>query len=673
MDSFITDLSAQGDHDSRGAFTLDVASAQLKLAEYQLSSFYDFPKFVLSAAVTGGAERLVIWRESKRGFARKQRTLFRFENWVLTPRDFHSLGFQSLDQNIPKAIRYLAMALSTLGSRHKSIINSGRDQCQICLLIENQQISRRETERAYFIPNSTVLEVRSDLLDEVRSKLAQLSRWSPLPIEIEGKLLPRGLNTANDLPHAIGLYGNPGVVKVELSESHKAHTLVDREAEFPQLLAFTSLTEASKVGFHAIVDGLPYSLRGHFNFPAICGFVVANHLQRDLSYNKLVQNQELENMIAHLRNSVAQLMETTLRAKPKLDPNKELTIHRILSRLSETLEISHISALLNQNSDEMQPCSFESDLKILKMRLQSSTAEEQERLFQAYRARIYQLWKERDIDLALHYLNSELACRKSVGNHDPDRDKTRLLLRMIKLKPEEDFQQTEGLGLYLTTMRDWSQAQIDMVDPHAYPGVHPSWFLPVLLNDAEQNDDWTLLESCFPQGLPQGVRFWKLILHGNITEAQSFVKTAPDLDYKGNRRLWYAFFWVHCKGMLDWAALIRLRMKLSRACVIDGLDEQGETWNRLLEAIGVHPTSLAPAQFRREAFEMVRKGFGKPEFWPKFLSLFCYGRTYLAKTEVRGLWASALAMHILQRAATTPTETLLSEPLSFGVPLSPSP
>ena len=137
----IGDLSAEGFVDSQGSFSLDVRSAQSRLAEFTLSDPYQWVlKMMQAATLLGSKQAAISWSGGELGF--------RFEGLQVSQEEF-SQSLAALTLTSPKTPRerglyHLSQALQVLKRRGLLLRAAQPDNCYA---VRGEQFLTRPTDR----------------------------------------------------------------------------------------------------------------------------------------------------------------------------------------------------------------------------------------------------------------------------------------------------------------------------------------------------------------------------------------------------------------------------------------------------------------------------------------------------------------------------------------------
>lgn len=660
MDSFLSELNTAGEHESQGVFTINAEKAQIKLAQYQLGKLEDLSKILIFMATTFGCKVLTVeTRSSKTPFSKAQHTTrITFTPLMLSYQDISTVGFQSLQREAPPRLRFLAIVLSTLCAHQRVLLMSGGESCDISLHIGPEGIRDAPPEEDCFRPHSAVLVVKEQILERLESGLRTRSRWCPCAIRLlpTGKPAVQGLSTTRVLSSALGIIMvNADSLKIKVSRlvEHSIQSTKDNSA-LPLVLALTRPHEAIEVGLSIVVHGVAFPIHLELKIPELCGAIVADHLSLDLSYQTLVKNAEYLEVLEELKKSIPALMRVVLSKERRLDDKQEERLYEIITQLSDQDAEAELLSLLQRSSSKMRPAADPASFNRLQARLSRSSPEAGRELFAAYRTKTREFWQSGRLSETLRYLMAEVALRQSVQFESARQKDMVSLCRVFLGTIAESFPTLPLLEEYLARLNRWAHRQAPPPSEF-HPDIHPTWYLPFLLDIGEKEGDPSELFALFDKGVPSWLTLWALLREKEAERAIKLVRETPDFNYPANRLHWDEFFWFHCRGMLPWASAVRLRVALSGAQFDPSVPGVRSFSESLLQAIVPAPSLGA------EISQQVLLSFPHASFWPSFFSLQYLGASSLKAEQYRTIWLKMVAKTLLGHLLEYPE----ADPLSF--------
>lgn len=656
MDSFLSELNEEGALDSEGVFTLDTSKAQLKLGKYQVQHFQAFVRFLVAAAVTSDTTNLRARVFKKTLTNPKPSTEFEFVGWTPTEKELATLGHQGL-LKATQSLQHLAVALSTLTAKYSVRLHS---QSTALLFLGNEiRIESAGRPQPYLR-----LQVGADLGDLIEARFRILTRWNSLDLTLDGRTFPNGLHTLRGWPSALGLYWIPDSKRlpVVLSPTHRECTVVDSERHtYPQILAFTKSNEANRFGFHIVVEGLPYSVGSDLDLPHICGVVVADHLELDISRSGIRKTEDYLAVLNQVRVSVTIMLEAILNLDVHLDSHQELCFHQLLSRLSKEFEVNHLAALLHNHLSRMQPCYEINEVASLKLRIPQTSRSEQETLFLGYQKMVTHLRLSGKMAEASWHLKAEIELRETV-QHDSERQRLLLsLFELAQLGRSKDLVSGELTHEFAQQLGRWvKEGRVELSFSNREV-IHTSWYLPLVLATTFDESRWDTAEKLTEAPLPTWALVLKALEKGEPENAMLHVRERGEMRYVENKIYWKRLLWAHFRGKLSWPTLISIRVRLTRGILEGG---RSDVWTRLNRAfIGTSRTS-SHGDFKAEAAKILRKDYFSKSFWPKFFHLWFYAEDW-PKLR-RALMAALLAQLLLDQLLASESADPLVQPVDWS-------
>lgn len=656
MDSFLNEMSTDGEYHSEGVFSIDISKAKLKLAQYQLAQRALFPNFLMAAATASGAHGVSVSLHTEVEIFRRHRVvMIVIHGLVLTREQLQRIGFASLKGSGEPYLPHLAVVMSTLGGvKPITVVSTGERECEVSIRAGTGEIEDITPRQEYVIPNTTVIVYSADVLDVVAYRFRAMSHLCSARLETTDKTgvqqYPQGLSALNLFPLALGVYWNPVGFPLPFNSDGLAEQVLAVEGQrkaLPQILIFDP---ASRLGLWFLVNGLMFRC-DIFEGKEIHGVIVADHLKADISWQNLVQNDSYQEVVQELRTSLAILLEVVLRQVGTLEQHHELALHRMIVSLESHFDCSRLFELLERRSRALYPVASFAAINRLRSRLPRMSREIVEGLFEQYRHLIQHLWVEGKFAQAESYLK---AYSQLLPADHPETFIVSSLSGYFKELPTQHttLPPEDRVGELLCFYNHWSRNPNSCELPRSkYSGIHPSWTFPVAFAKAEKTGDWDALQESMGEYAPEWLQAWRLLRTGEVTKALGFLRNSLP-EYRSSRREWLHLVWEHFKGTLTWPETIRLRVELSALTIIEHEDFEGRRVSQVLETLGLYIQASNYAEAFRQLTALARNSLADPGFWPGLLLLLRYADRSEEATLPRVLWASAVKYRLLHLALT---------------------
>jgi hypothetical protein len=626
VDAFLQHATESGRQDSAGIFTLDVRKAKLKLSEYQLLDFSaEFPKMLVSVAHAAGLESLVIREDEQYG---RPYTRVLFQGLTLTTDDIQTIGFLALKSDTPRHLRYLSYAISALTSQGPVFVASYSDKLEFCLKIGRESLQEQRPPEEMTASNATVLLVDKVFEDIFEYQFRALHKWTPVRLRWTGLRLPAGI-LAEDIYQ--------GATTTYQHAAEKGSTLGHH------FLAYFATESENPTGLLSLVDGLPYKLKISSEFPFIGGFIVADNLKRDLSFQNLVEDDAYHQMEQQLKRSIVRLLEEVIRTRDSLDDWEAGRFVAALCALEEEFDVSAPFQTLNASLGKFEPVTEDVSIQPLLARLKAAPLAEASQLFLDYEKRVRIHWAKGQLDSTLVYLKAENAIRDGLREAQPARLQLLRLLERYQ-KGTANYQGLcESMRCYLEGLDDWESGQ---AAPDFDDQIHPSWQVPVLLVDGDGSRE-------LPEECPEWLALLACLETEDFKTARTFLRNSQ-LAFEIYEGCWYQVLYLKYRSSLPWHDVIKLRARLSVVCASQ-LDIGG-----LLGSLGLGDfTSLSGGV--EQAFDrIVKMVHGETDFWPGFFLLYSQIQTSCEPLDSRRLWGRFLRRCLLQKLFEEPETNPLS-------------
>jgi hypothetical protein len=298
VDSFIEQMKQEGYPDSEGAFSLSGEKSHWKMAQYRLANRSDYPMHVLAAAVAGGASRFKLERD-------EQSTFFAFDGEHYFSEDFEALS----DPALPRSARLaeLEIALSA-ASGHSTVrfAAEGRNVRRELQVVVGE-VTVHEIEISHEHKNTFLVETPID--DADLERFIEMARFAPLDLTVDGEKVNECLDFGAEGGLVRGVWEVKGAEPLSTGAYKPSETCFcscRESTQGPSLLL--CLVEPRWAGYEDVLllsrGVVKASESKFFGFPMITGAVTTSHLQRDLSAQNVVQNQEYKDFLAWIQREV---------------------------------------------------------------------------------------------------------------------------------------------------------------------------------------------------------------------------------------------------------------------------------------------------------------------------------------------------------------------------------
>lgn len=613
MDSFLQAAHRDGRHHSTGTFTVDLAKARSKLSRYQLARFADFPKFLIPAAVTSGTTELRFQIESLGG-RRKRRTRVTFEGWSLDEEGLLTLLYQELSAPELQPQKYLAIVLSALASKEPVVISSCR-----------QGESRAfEVARDKVVPLPNNEPVGTDCLQlifscdwnaELFAHPALKSCWLPTAVTLDGRRLNQPVGSREFNYGRIRGYWThgPGSPRVDFRDTSVVEVPPDG-VDTPSLIL---LVECGKAEFKLIVDGMAYDLPETMRLPNVAGFLVTPHLRTDLSFQNLVQNQDLDAVGPKLRALAVSALQRLAEEPEPLRQELGLKLWPLLEELRRDHDMSSVETGLIDRMGGLAPTTNPESLTALRHRLSKAPQSERDKLFHDFHFGAEELWRNRSDRASSELMEACRSLKESLGL-SYQREYTLATLLALNEYNFSSLYPSNPWQPYFSVLGDW--VVTGSATAFRQVGAHPSWLLPLFMSEATV--DWSLL---YPEELPRWLSLWVSIRRADLSEALSILEEEPELGFEQSSRDWLEVLWKAMNGRVSLLQTVKLRSSLSL--------QQFKT-----------PATRLSFQKGFEAREAYRRFNARSGSWPLFFWILLQLTTLESRDQraARTLWQGIL-------------------------------
>ena len=675
MDAFLSELSQDGEQISHGVFTMDISKAQLKLAKYQLASFEQFVDFLISTLAASPATHLFV--ESSPGkFFTKGSTNLTFVDWSLTAEDIRAIGISSLGGSERRDLRYLAILLSALASKHSLVLRSHHsDEC-IALKVTPQQVDVLDPEDLSDFDGRSdsyvSLEVGADVSKIVAQSCSRLARWSAKTIEISGNWYARGFNAQLQLKDALAFLQQSGPGDVPVINSSRDKTRIVESAapgSHPKFLALTANpSEEKNLGLWLLVDGLAY--RCPRPLPRVCGYIVANELKRDLSYQSLVQNEAFESVFKELRDAASQLLVDLVTKDITLKAEDILSLVDLVSDLKRDLDMDFVEKLLFEKSGTLTATTHPASLKVLLARLENCSGSDATPLLEQYRRQISQTRRLGRLVETRDLVQASGSCRQALGQSARTEDELLALVQVLTGRKAELAPCGEPIASFLGTLLSWQGDGMSLPD-WENSEIHPTWYLPLSLYAQWDLPGELELPAAMTEKYPAWLKLMGHLRANRGERALAMVQALDELRFDLHRQAWNELFWTFYRGRVSWQTQIRLRVELTKSYMRDPNRADVDVVSRFIQSTGFTYLEKSTESFAACANYLAAKSYFGGDFWPEFFTVMVQGRRQFPR-EVRGAWVKLLAQALLGAMLQSNSEASpLLQPLEFPLRREP--
>lgn len=557
VDSFLDQMSDGGEFDSDGVFTVHRSKARSKLAQYQLVNFHDFPDFLISAATVAGARAIRV-DYSGRSLLQSAWTRIEIQGWSLSPEELESLQVRELETERLEAQKYLMIALSALVTREPVLIVSQGEFEGCAYRMHYQQVEPvTDIDLKLLSANTLVLEMRHELEPDLSSRFEERSVWCPLALSIGDRVFPQGISYLAQLdPTAIYWVDGDRAPKVRIDEQVAGRTFRGESgSEQPKLL---TLLPKSDCPFFVMVDGIPYPAPEEFRLPHVGGYIVGNHLKRDLSFQGLVKNRELLESVREFRESVASLLIACCEQPDSIEESLVMGLRLLIGVLARDFDLSRAERGLFQRSGGLTATTNAQSLNSLIWKLPMGSHEEQDRLLRDYRQLAGAHFEAGQSLEARAALQASLKCREHLERSQEWESSTMGLLTLFRWE-KEMWPLSERHKPFIDRLDGWTGGA-PWLDLHGIE-CHPSWRTPLLFQ--RELETGTEMEAG-NEKVPDWLRLWRLLANKRVEEALEFLPSS-DFYRKSDEREWLELLWARFRGRVAFTTAVKLRVKLSFA------------------------------------------------------------------------------------------------------------
>ncbi len=531
MDRFLNNLSKLGRRDSGGTFTIDMSRARFKLAEFQLAKYEHYPRFLLSAAEAAGCSSLdVTLVRSKKHVAGFITTVF-FRGWAFEDEQLHYLDPLRQNENLAPSVRYLGIALSALCSRVPVTLRSRRGNKFLKVKFSRDGVDASNETLANFPDNTTTLRIginQGPVLDE---SFRETAFWAGTPITFNGQTYVSEENWQqlfqDSLAALVGRHHDPNIVDPGLLNPRLK--IDDPEEDFSAgLIMLTSPEKARRIGLKFLVHGLAYPAHPDLEKldTGVCGYLRADHLKRDLSYQALRLEPDLTLARNALAGKVKRLANKVLETRIASEFRQQARLER-LSYFLDGVASSPVDEEIQEVENPHLEALKESGKYLEKIRTNRSIPR-----FALRNVREYLEWMRRqdrtsENALLLEFLFSTLA------GHEPAVPAVNSLVKR-----------------YIQKVQEWRWDEMAPLGT----AIDSSWLLPGRFQD----------ESHTPTSpLPDWAELVVLLQNAGVKEALETLENKPKFGLKEHADIWFALFWHGFKGQLAWELETHIRARLS--------------------------------------------------------------------------------------------------------------
>lgn len=671
MESFLSDLKAEGDFDSDGNFTIDVSRAQVKLAEYQLARFELFPDFLVETAIAGGAEALNVTINASSKVASGTLTTVRFRGFSLSENELSELSYAGSQRPTSRAVESLSIALSTLSSRYPLTLRSrGTSDSALVARIFRGDITMRSVSGNKHRVNTTSLQIPVDLTPEFTESFRRRSLWSSVRLSINKTAYHSSATLPERLTETEGYLFSSTCPQNFLSvgEREAGHAFVEEgETATPFFLALTDPEQARRMGLSFWLDGSSYSALPELRELGICGFVAVPELRRDLSYSALLNNQAYQTVQQDTRRRIVSLLARRFASDEPLSSKAYSYCHFIIRELERHLEVQELWSGLAECAVDLEPAVDQESWKRLKEQLPKANSDSLTKLWSAFDELVKGFRRIGDLAKAHEFQAQKCECFAMLGIKSPSAIASLTNLQFLVGGYKPDFENLpSGLAEYLGALESWPETPTLELTESLTNQIHSSWLWPFALHEAVFRQNWDWFENIAKDPLPAWAICLRLFQEKRVPEALQILEQTPNLRYTTEPRAWYEYL-CHChSARTNFAQAVRFRVKLS----LELVRETGwvrELPERLIPRL-LNPIGSASAEnLLSRADQCVGKEFFRSRFWPEFF-LLCQTSTRYPEWQfqkfVRRLCFQSLLGSLLENPEANP----LSRPFLEEIP-----
>lgn len=674
MESFLSDLKADGAFDSGGSFTIDVSRAQMKLAEYQLARFELFPDFLVEAAIASGSASLSVSTRPNSKVASGILTSVHFRDWNLSEADLSELQTAASRQLSSRAVEGLAIALSTLSGRYPITLRSrGEANSAVVAQIYKGEITLRTETNSRQRENTTTLQIPLDLTPEFTESFRKRAAWTSTrlilnkSVFINSKSLPARLNGlegflfSENCPALLltpqDREGNPAFLGPE-EQNH--------DSKSSYFLALTTPEEAEKMGLVFWRDGSIYPILPEIRKLGVCGFLSVPHLKRDLSYSALLNNQEYQQALETARRLIALLLEKRFSLEKPMASRVYGLSHLLVSELEPHLEVKNLWRGLADCAVDLEPATDRQSWDRLEEQLSQATPESVSRLWTRYRDLVRGYRSAGNLTKAQEYQAQKCECLKLLRLESPGSLAALACLQYLSEthKPER-YELSPTLAEYLSTLETWQSSSLPQFSEEVLKDAHPSWIWPFALHRALYLRDWSGLESIQSGPLPAWLECLRHFQQERMTQGLQLLENTPELRFQSESLRWHEYLCYCHSGRSNFAQAVRFRVRLSLELVKE-VGWASELPDRILRSL-LYSTGLASDDIVKRANKCVDLVLFQTNFWP---DLFFLTRTFIRYPEWVSwrFWRRISLQSILGSLLEHPEDDPLATPFLSEIP-----
>lgn len=661
MDSFLQSMVGEQEVLSQGIFTIDVERASFKLSGFQTARFEDFPRLLLAWAHCAGAKEIECRYEGKTGFhGVAGKTMIRVGGCLVTESDLQVVGLRAFQSGTPKHLRLLADLLSCLCSHYSVQIYSGAEECDLSVVLNFNKVTAIKLTREYFRPGCTMFVVDQNHRDVLSGDYQPCG-----PSESLMTLLPypfhREFSLSKNWPAALAATAVPSKELLISVDGYPEEKLLEAgQQEVSHCLALLEKGVAEAEALSAIVHGVRYPLPLAAEFPDVVGTVVADHLKLDLSYQGLVQDNDLQAVQQFLIERIFLLTERALDGSGLYTARAEEGLLSICDALdSHGLSTKALRGRLQERSSGGEPRGIGAGFERVEAWFDDAPTVGREQLLLRYRDKVGMLWRQAKFHDLESYLEAEIRFLRRLEKPTYSAEIQSFIVRYLVLKTAELPHSGEPLSQLLSTYAEWvAEGSIALKLPPE--SVHPAWYLPMVLADIDYAPARESVAGLFGDAVPGWLEVWMLFTERKTSQALAFVESRPDLRFDAVGSAWSQLLLL-CAGSLKWTEAVRLRALAS-------ISDCGTLYKTISKHI--MPTQLAsePLSIRQESelhrhFQVV---LGQPmelDFWPRLFLFLETARLHFPDAVYRRLWAGFMMKLVFEGLQTgDPAGWLLRSP-----------
>lgn len=650
MDAFLSELSQEGEQVSQGVFTMDISKAQLKLAKYQLGHFNQFVEFLISTLAASPATHLVADSKPSKFFS-KGSTTITFVDWSLTADDVRTIGMSSLGLSERRDLKYFSILLSALASRYSLVLRSHHLEECIALRVTPDEVevvspdSLEELEERS--DNYVSLVIGADISKILEANFSRLAQWSPKSIEVSGNFFSRGFKARTRFNQGLSYLQQSGVGEVPVVNPWPDRLRVLESAEAGSHPKFLGLTvdeaQEKDVGLNLLIDGLAY--RCPVQLPRVYGYIVANELQRDLSYQNVVQNEVFTEIVRELRRSAAQLLVDLVSRDEVLKAETILSLQDLVSDLKQDHQLDVVEKRLFEMSGSLAATIHPPSLQVLLGRLHNMEWSDAEPILKQYRTQIVRTRRDGHLDETHQLINASSRCRLALGQETVVDDELRALVDILMSRDSRLELRREPMASYLSSLMAWQRNGYELPEWETME-VHPTWFLPMELNARWDAPGELDLPDAMTERSPAWLKILEHLRANRAQRALEFVEVLDELQFDSHRQAWNELFWTFYRGRVSWQTQVRLRVELTRSYMSDPRRAEVDLVSRFIQSTTAAYLEQSETSFLDCANYLSVKSYFGADFWPEFFTVIVQGKRQFSRV-VRIAWTKLLAQALL--------------------------